>query len=432
VFDVATAAGSNCVLTAGKDGLVKIWLLASSMEGDGMTLLKKVNIATAGPLLGAPRSVAFNKSLTKIIVGTYGNSLVEVDVKGCSAALEGGVVSSVDVTGVTVVVKGHAADVKCIATHPTLPIYASVGSDKSILLWSSETNSLLSSVKMREVVYSIAFHPDGEKVAIGLLNGDIVVKKLPKEGAYADADEWEDVVLKKTGNKEKKDGGGGAWSARPKRGGNDKESAGGGGDDDEGAGRKKSVERKDIKHSVTKLMYSPDGNTLIAACRDYFLYVFDVANGYKKIAVMKGHSTFVTHMDFSEDSKILQSNDAAREILYWDVMIGKQIANSYDLRDTEWATWSCVYGWSVQGIWDKNDGEQNILSVARSNDKGVVATGDDHNMINLFRYPALQNSHNKAFGGHMCPVVSLVWRNDDKKLFSTGGLDNCIFQWDYE
>jgi WD40 repeat protein len=148
---------------------------------------------------------------------------------------------------------------------------------------------------------------------------------------------------------------------------------------------------------------------------------------------MKGHSTFVTHMDFSTDSRVLQSNDAAREILYWDVHKGRQLANSFDLRDTEWHTWSCVFGWSVQGIWEENaGGEQNVLSVARSNNGSVVVTGDDNNMINLFRYPALKGVHSKAFGGHMSPVVSLTFSNDDTKLFSTGGTDCSIFQWKYE
>jgi len=148
--------------------------------------------------------------------------------------------------------------------------------------------------------------------------------------------------------------------------------------------------KKDIKHAVSKLVFSPDGRTLVAACRDYFIYVYDIGNNYRKVSVMKGHSTFVTHMDFSSDSKILQSNDAAREILYWDVDIGKQLANSFDLRDTNWSTWTCVFGFSVQGIWDVDGGgEQSILSVCRNKSMGegqCVVTGDDNNMINLFRY----------------------------------------------
>ena len=77
---------------------------------------------------------------------------------------------------------------------------------------------------------------------------------------------------------------------------------------------------------MTKISFSPDGRNLVAACRDYFLYVYDVGSGYRKVAVMKGHSTFVTQLDFSEDSRTLQSNDAAREILYWDIEAGKQVS----------------------------------------------------------------------------------------------------------
>lgn len=52
---------------------------------------------------------------------------------------------------------------------------------------------------------------------------------------------------------------------------------------------------------------------------------------------------------------MLQSNCAAREILYWNPRTGKQMPNS--CRDVEWAGWTCLYGFPVMGIWpDYADG----------------------------------------------------------------------------
>ena len=50
------------------------------------------------------------------------------------------------------------------------------------------------------------------------------------------------------------------------------------------------------------------------------------------------------HVDFSRDATMLQSNDAAHEILYWDAETGKQITNAHGMRDVPWASWTCVLG----------------------------------------------------------------------------------------
>ena len=324
-------------------------------------------------MLGCPRSVCWDSTLTKLIVGTTGNCLVEVSVSGLEAWTQGGAVGKINIVGMECVLKSHANTIKTIACHPSEHIYASVGDDKYLNLWSSDENRIMSSLRLSDKIYSVAFHPNGEHVAIGLESGEVHVMRIPD----SEDGSWTKIIRKKTGNKEKEKAEAGSWKPRAR---------GQSASTNEGVAEEdKKGPKKTIKHSVTKLAYSPDGTNLVAACRDYFLYVFDVENNYKKIAVMKGHSTFVTHMDFSENSRILQSNDAAREILYWDVRNGKQLANSFDLRDTKWSTWTCVFGWSVQGIWEENTGEQNVLSVARSQDGSVVVTGDDNNMINLFR-----------------------------------------------
>ena len=426
VLDISAAGGSNIVASVAKDCLLKLWQLSSVDEGDSLTLRKSISVVGVGPLLGTPRSIRWSHALDKIIVGTSGNSLVECSVSGISASLEGAPVSKVNIVGMDCVVKGHANSIKQVACHPSEAMYASVGDDRSLNLWSSEENRLISSLRMPDKIMSISFHPNGEHIAVGLINGDVYVKAIPD----SEDGDWRTTMMKKTGNNVKKELGGAWQQARGRKAGKAADSET---EDESGVVGKLKNEKKDIKHSVNKILYSPDGRTLVAACRDYFLYVFDVDAGYKKVAIMKGHSTFVTHMDFSTDSRVLQSNDAAREILYWDVNVGKQLANSFDLRDTVWSTWTCVFGWSVQGIWEENaGGEQNVLSVARSIDGQVVATGDDNNMINLFRYPALKGSHCKAFGGHMCPVVSLSFSADNSKMLSTGGQDACIFQWSYE
>lgn len=71
-------------------------------------------------------------------------------------------------------------------------------------------------------------------------------------------------------------------------------------------------------------------------------------------------------MDWTTDSKYLQSNCGGLELLYWDMTQGKQLPNGASLlRDAEWTTWSCVLGWPVQGIWEKYMDGSDINSVER-------------------------------------------------------------------
>lgn len=140
VNDIASAGSSNVVATCGKDGLLKIWQISPVEEGDNLTLRKSVNVMGAGPLLGTPRSLSWNSSLDKICVGTTGNSIVEVSIDGVSAHLQGGRVNKINITGMDCVVKGHANNIKQVACHPSEAMFASVGDDRSLNLWSSEEN----------------------------------------------------------------------------------------------------------------------------------------------------------------------------------------------------------------------------------------------------------------------------------------------------
>lgn len=66
--------------------------------------------------------------------------------------------------------------------------------------------------------------------------------------------------------------------------------------------------------------------------------------------VPQGHSSFITHLDWSKDGNFIMSNSGDYEILYWDVAGGcKLLRNRYESRDREWATYTCVLGFHVYG-----------------------------------------------------------------------------------
>ncbi|RHY28988.1 hypothetical protein DYB32_005553 [Aphanomyces invadans] len=71
--------------------------------------------------------------------------------------------------------------------------------------------------------------------------------------------------------------------------------------------------------SVSVLKFSPDGKYLAVGAKDNCMHVYDATESYKKVAKCEGHATFVSHIDWSIDGYLLQTNSADGEILYWQV-----------------------------------------------------------------------------------------------------------------
>jgi echinoderm microtubule-associated protein-like 1/2 len=99
---------------------------------------------------------------------------------------------------------------------------------------------------------------------------------------------------------------------------------------------------------VTALRFSPDGAVLAVATRDKLVHLLHVEHQYRRLGSCRGHSTAVIRMDFSADGSVLQTNDSARELLFWDVATAKQVRSPVSTRDLAWASWTCLYGWPVQ------------------------------------------------------------------------------------
>jgi WD40 repeat protein len=68
---------------------------------------------------------------------------------------------------------------------------------------------------------------------------------------------------------------------------------------------------------IDAIAYSPDGSTLAVAAHDHIIYLLD-AKTYNSVAHCTGHSSHVTALDFSLDSKVIQSSSRNYELLFWN------------------------------------------------------------------------------------------------------------------
>jgi microtubule-associated protein-like 6 len=254
-------------------------------------------------------------------------------------------------------------------------MYVTAGDDCSVRTWSIGTRRPVA-VKRDEddMVQSAAFSPDGTHIAIGLSSGGLKVLTADDLGEYC--------------------------------------------------------QYKHRKEAIGELKYSPDGHYLAVGSNDHFIDLHDVWKGYRKIGTCKGHSSFITHLDWSSDGTALQSNDGAFELLFWSMPDCLQISRSSQLRDIEWHTWTCTLGWPVQGVYPPYSDGTDVNTCDRARSQTVIASGDDFGKVKLYRYPCLsKEAQCSSFGGHSSHITNVRFSADDRYVLSTGGADLSIFQW---
>ena len=79
---------------------------------------------------------------------------------------------------------------------------------------------------------------------------------------------------------------------------------------------------KCAKEWISDLKFAPNGQNIAIGSHDDAIYIYSVP-AFKKRFRMKKHSSYLTHIDWSEDSMYLHSNCGAYELLFWDANSGK-------------------------------------------------------------------------------------------------------------
>uniref|UniRef100_A0A4W4GHD0 HELP domain-containing protein n=1 Tax=Electrophorus electricus TaxID=8005 RepID=A0A4W4GHD0_ELEEL len=270
----------------------------------------------------------------------------------------------------TPITQGHTDELWGLAMHPLKHHFLTCGHDKLICLWDSDSHQPVWTKTIEDAAQSAGFHPTGVTVAIGTQTGRWLVLDT----------ETKDLVTVHT----------------------------------------------DGNEQLSVMRYAPDGNFLAIGSHDNYIYIYAVAeNGkkYNRVGKCSGHSSFITHLDWSVDSQYLVSNSGDYEILYWIPSVCKQVVSVEATRDILWATFTCTLGFHV---FDGTD----INAVCRSNEKILLVTGDDFGKVHLFSFPCSQSrAPSHVYGGHSSHVTNVNFLFDDSHLVSTGGKDMSVMQW---
>ena len=177
----------------------------------------------------------------------------------------------------------------------------------------------------------------------------------------------------------------------------------------------------------TKLIFPNVTETVTASC------------SLRHLKRLRGHSSYITHLDWSVDNRLIQSTCGACELLFWDVAAGTQLLSSHDNleADTQWHTLSCTLGFNVMGIWRPGDDGTDINCLDVSLSKQVVVTGDDYGNVNLCNYPCVvKDAPRKIYGGHSSHVLGMKLMESGGSiglsLLTVGGNDCTVMLWRIE
>uniref|UniRef100_A0A673J509 Echinoderm microtubule-associated protein-like 2 n=1 Tax=Sinocyclocheilus rhinocerous TaxID=307959 RepID=A0A673J509_9TELE len=274
----------------------------------------------------------------------------------------------------TPIVQGHTDELWGLDVHPSTEQFVTCGQDKQVYLWDTSSHLPLWS---KDPGRSVGFHPSGTVLAVGTMTGRWLV---------LDTDTRDLVSMHTDGNE-----------------------------------------------IISAVKYSPDGAYLAVASHDNFVYIYSVTeNGrkYSRVGKCTGHSSFVTHLDWSTDSQFIVTNSGDYEILFWEASSGKHITSADAVRNLEWATSTCVLGFNVFGIWPEGADGTDINALCRSHDNNLLASADDFGKVHLFSNPCSQpRAPSHINGGHSSHVTNVAFLHDDSHLISTGGKDTSILQW---
>jgi WD40 repeat protein len=274
-------------------------------------------------------------------------------------------------------VQGHfdeRSEVWGLAVHPSSHKFITCGDDMTVRLWDGKTMQQIEIVNIGSKARAVAFRPDGSQIAVATFEGKVHILSSNLQTVIA-------VVTIAA-----------SW--------------------------------------IQAMSYSPDGGLLGVGSHDDVVYLLETKS-YSTKFKFKGHHSFITALDFSVDGSRLQSVSGDYELLFWDCNSGRQVLSATEMRDTRWARFTCTLGWPVQGIWPPGADGTDVNSVDCSPCGKYLASGDDFRRVKLFRYPCpKEGSKYRECKGHAEHVTNVRFSYDSKYVYSVGGLDKAVLQFE--
>ncbi len=291
-------------------------------------------------------------------------------------------------------VKGHTNLVFSVAFSPDGKTLASGAFDNTIRLWDLATGDPKGSPLEghNDRVTSVAFSPDGKTLASGAFDNTIRLWDLatgdPKGSPLVGHTK---EVLSVAFSPDGKTLASGSWDNKIRLW-------------DVATGAARGTPLAGHTNAVISVAFSPDGKTLASGSGDNTIRLWDLATGDPKGSPLSGHTGEVFSVSFSRDGQTLVSGSSDKTILLWVVATGT------------------AKGPPLAG--HKN----TVTSVAFSPDGQTLASSSADRTIRIWDL-ATSTSKRSPLTGHTGEVTSVAFSPDGKTLAS-GANDEAIRLWD--
>lgn len=324
--------------------------------------------------------------------------------------------------------------VQCAAVSRDNTRVAVGGPNGHIAVWNIEENHEILNFSIPghvSTVRSLAFSNDGDQLAVGLINRNIVVLSVQEGG----------IVHELRGHSEAVSG---LWFTPDDR-------------SIVSASWDRTVRFWGIHPSTTTgivstlkghedhllaTAFSPDGAIVASAGRDDIVRLWDPDLG-TSLGFLRGHSDDVYGLAFSPDGNLLASASSDRSVRIWDTRTGKQLQSL----EHSGSVWGVVFspdgrrlatggGDTLIRIWDTVNFDligtfsghtARVNQLAISPDGRLLASASRDQSVRLWSMESGEQLH--LFSGHNSDVFAVTFSLDGRRLFS-GSRDQSVRVWD--
>ncbi|XP_071146996.1 echinoderm microtubule-associated protein-like CG42247 isoform X2 [Mytilus edulis] len=274
-------------------------------------------------------------------------------------------------------IQGHSEEIWAIAPHPNESAFFTTSFDKMVIKWSTTRHKIIWKSQIGKPGCCLSADLKGRQVAAGTQTGNIEILNAHNGMHVASIDV--------------------------------------------------------SKYRIDCISFSPDSTMIAVGSHDGLLHILDAQDGgqgYSPSRPLKGHPTFVTHIDWSGDSKYIQSTDGQYNMINWDIEKKLRISDPRVLRDADWHIYSCTTGYPVIGPWTNMENGTQLNAVHRSNYRDFLLTGDSRGRVRLYKYPcAATKPEYRGVKLYSNDVTAANFLYDDMNVITSGGSSPVLALW---
>lgn len=280
-------------------------------------------------------------------------------------------------TNFTLIMRGHSEAITSLAVHPQQNHYLTGGFDDQIHLFDSKTHEVVWSKSLMMPITAASFSPNGNLLVVGSTIGKwLVLDAVSQEILFTKCD---------------------------------------------GSG------------SINCIKFSPDGEYFCLGSSDCHVYVYQTTDSsakFSRVGACVGHSAPVKEIDWSEDSRFIQTQSMNFELLFWKALNCRSADDSDNIDDLSWSTQNCTIGFNVIGLWSDSIDSALINHCDKSNNGDLLVSVTDAGSINVFRWPPCYDQClSQKYYGNVEKFHFIKFLPDDSKLIAVGAKSCVTTEW---